>query len=152
MTRRTIAGSLLLASVAALALSGCSTIENILAGPQAQVFEVGECLDSDSVVSEEEYEVGEMPVVDCTEVHDAEVFAVADTTSAEFDATSLGEETDALCANSFEAYVGAPYETSSIYYSLLYPTADSWETGDRQLVCLLTVQEDVSESFAGSGL
>ncbi len=139
--------------LAAAALSGCSTVEGILNGATLQVFEAGQCLDTDGVVSAEEAsEVGEIPVVDCTEAHDAEVYYVTDTTATEFDQDALYAEVDQLCYDEFADYVGTDYETSSIYYATLYPTQDSWDIDDRQLVCLLTVDEDVAQSFAGSGL
>ncbi len=138
--------------LAAATLTGCSTISDILSEQTVQEFTVGECLDTDGVASEESFEVGEIPVVECTEAHDAEVFYVVDTAATEFDEDALFSEADEYCYANFESYVGVDYESSSIYYSAMYPTSSSWELGDRELVCLLTFDEDVVDSYKGSGV
>ncbi|WP_062205460.1 septum formation family protein [Demequina salsinemoris] len=133
-------------------LTGCSTIQGILEGPVLQDFEVGQCLDTDGVVSGDATQTGTIPVVDCTEAHDAEVYYVSETTDTEFDEDALYDEVKQACDDEFEDYVGVAYVDSSIYISTMFPTQDSWDVDDRQLVCLLTVDEDVTQSFAGSGL
>ncbi|WP_159451316.1 septum formation family protein [Demequina sp. NBRC 110054] len=138
--------------LATATLTGCSTIQGIIDGPVLQDFAVGECLDTDGVVSGDETEVGTIPVVECTEAHDAEVYYVTDTTLTEFDEEALFDEVTTACLDEFQAYVGVAYDDSSIYYSAIYPTQDSWDIEDRQLVCLLTVDEDVTQSFQGSGV
>jgi hypothetical protein len=40
------------------------------------------------------------------------------------------------CLEEFEAYVGIPYEDSVLEFdAYLYPTAETWGAGDREIVC-----------------
>lgn len=137
-----------LALLALPALAGCS----MFGGTSVQEFTVGECVNLTADVTEESTEVGELPVVDCAEPHDAEVFHVVDTSLTEFDETAITTEADLACYDAFEGYVGMAYEESSIYYTLLYPTQQSWDADDRAIVCLLVGSEQVTGSLQGSGI
>jgi hypothetical protein len=47
---------------------------------------------------------------------------------------------NAICLNEFQPYVGTPYTDSSLYYTYLYPSPQSWDDStrrDRSVVCLL---------------
>lgn len=137
-----------LALLALPALAGCS-----LFGPTSvQEFAVGECVNLTADVTEESTEVGELPVVDCAEAHDAEVFHVTDTSLTEFDEDAITTEADLACYDAFEGYVGIAYEESSIYYTLLYPTQESWDIDDRAIVCLLLGAEQLTGSLEGAGI
>jgi hypothetical protein len=76
--------------------------------------------------------------VDCAEPHDNEVYALY-----EFDGDSYpGEDAmsasaDEGCEARFEGYVGIAYLDSALYFTHLTPTQDSWDTGDREIVCVL---------------
>jgi hypothetical protein len=53
--------------------------------------------------------------------------------SAAFD-----EQADSRCGESFESFVGAPYDQSELYITTLEPTKESWmELDDREIICLL---------------
>lgn len=106
----------------------------LLAACEGNVFslEVGTCFD-DQV----QEEVSDVPVVDCTEPHDNEVYLLADYTDSD---TYPGDEgmrawTEQICYDAFEPFVGAPYETSELDIAFLYPTSDSWDGGDRESIC-----------------
>lgn len=115
--------------VLALLASSCSQ----------SVFEVaiGQCLnlpDGDTV--------SDVETVECTEAHDAEVFALPQHPAGPdepFPGTAaIGEFADERCLEAFEPYVGTEYATSAIFYTSLTPTADSWDSvDDREVVCLL---------------
>lgn len=113
-------------------LSGCS----LLGGASVQEFSVGQCINDPIVAEDAEQEVGELPVVDCSEPHTGEVFFVEVLTDAEYpaDAATRGDE---ICYNAFEPFVGISYEESALYVTSLYPTTTSWDAGDRQIVCLI---------------
>lgn len=38
----------------------------------------------------------------------------------------------------FESFVGMPYDQSALEVTWLEPTEESWEAGDRELVCMIT--------------
>ncbi|WP_297084479.1 septum formation family protein [uncultured Demequina sp.] len=132
--------------IAALGLAGCSLLD-----PSATVEElqltVGECLNEASVTEEGEQEIGVMPVVDCADVHFAEVFHTEELTVEDYpeDISDLASE---VCYLSFEDYLGIPYEESIYYFTATYPTSASWNWGDRQIACL--VVGDVGEQLTGS--
>jgi hypothetical protein len=95
-------------------------------------------------------------VTDCATPHDAEVFAVLDMESpptAPFPGeTEVLRRADRLCLSRFDAYVGGEYATSSLRIAVLRPTATTWATGDRRVVCSLYDQdlEPLSGSTRGS--
>jgi hypothetical protein len=47
------------------------------------------------------------------------------------------DEADTVCFDSFKGYVGSDYETSALGYDTLYPSAASWKSGDRIILCSL---------------
>ena len=55
------------------------------------------------------------------------------------------------CLTSFEGFVGMPYEESALEVTWLEPTPESWEQGDRELVCMITDPAgDVTGSLEGA--
>ncbi|NIN50777.1 MAG: hypothetical protein GTN62_11790 [Gemmatimonadales bacterium] len=118
----------LLVAAAALALAACG---------QTSVFDigVGDCFDDPSEVDQ----VSSVQVVDCAEPHDNEVYAVFDYTGGiEFP----GEDEMEFAANDgcigrFESFVGIDYFESEIFVSAFWPSPDSWEDGDREIVCFV---------------
>ena len=104
---------------------------------QGNVFSlaVGDCFNSTDSTAEE---ISDVPMVDCGESHDFEVFYLFDLPdgdypgeAAAFDAMGDG------CLAQFEAYVGQTYELSALGSDGLYPTQGSWDAGDREIACLL---------------
>jgi hypothetical protein len=110
------------------ALAGCV---------QNNVFElaVGACFDDEGDLSDE---VSEVPIVECSDPHDNEVFAVhemLDSAYPGFD--EAGDRADGLCREDFEPFVGVQYEVSELDIGWLIPTDLSWANGDREIVCFL---------------
>ena len=96
-------------------------------------------------------------VVECTVPHDIEISAVFDYPAGsdiEFPGTIAvdGYATD-QCLERFEAYVGAPYASSSLDVLIIAPDEDGWDDGDRRIACVLyhTNFEELVGSVAGSG-
>jgi hypothetical protein len=108
----------------------------------------GDCFNSG-----DETEISDVDGVPCDEPHKWEVFAVdtheapALPSDAELD-TVFGS----ICLDEFASYVGAPYESSEIYASMISPSEGSWADGDRTFTCVLYDPEDaeLTESLRGA--
>lgn len=125
-----------LLTVTAVSLAGCSLLPGVPEGEQ-DVFsiEIGDCLNDQSA----QEEVTSVPIVDCSEPHDAEVFARTDSTSSSFPgADALFAELDAFCqGDAYTTFVGIPFAESVYYTSGYIPTDESWDNGDRELLCTI---------------
>jgi hypothetical protein len=66
------------------------------------------------------------------------VYAVADLEDGDFPGEVAVQEAsrEACLGDTFEGFVGLPYDDSEILANFLYPTEESWEQGDREVVCL----------------
>lgn len=149
----------------ALALAGCTQTESLVAtiesatsaaqasgndveGDQTSEFElsVGECFNDTY-----EEEISEVPIVDCAEPHDNEIYYLYDIEGDDFptDITTTGYEG---CLPTFEGFVGAPYETSIYEVYPMTPTFGSWTNGDREVVCsvYLATGEQMTGTAAGT--
>ncbi len=129
----------------ALVLSACG---------QGNVFslEIGTCFNDENP---DGTEVLDVPVVDCSEAHDAEVFYLFDMPDGDFPGQNeLLDAASAGCYDQFEAYVGRDYESSALYYWTLTPTSGSWDAGDREIACILNEVDgsQMTGSMKGSGV
>lgn len=108
-------------------------------------LEVGTCFD-DVVAGE----VGDVPIVDCAEAHDNEVYHLFDLPDGDFPGSSaVGSAADQGCFDAFPTFVGIDYQSSVLVYSGLVPTEESWEKGDdREVVCYLFHME--AEKLTGT--
>lgn len=155
-----------LSAVAALALSSCSVFDTsgssnaaprdetngeITETADADVFsiEVGDCLDYAALGSGE---INSVPVVPCAEPHDGEVYAETSLPDGDYPGDeAVSQQADTFCYDQFATFVGIPWDDSSLDYSPLTPTADSWEGFDDRLIqCVVAAQDDVTETFEGS--
>ena len=113
----------------------------------------GDCVDLDPT----EDEIDELPLVDCDEPHDGEVYFVdeVDIEGDDFPGVpALAAEIERQCTGSpFEEYVGTPYRSSEIGLFFLHPIEDGWERGDREFVCIAVEMDGsrLTESVEGSG-
>jgi len=98
---------------------------------------VGDCLNEMDATEEA---VSEVPKIDCEEPHDFEVFHASDLSGGD---TFPGEEevaglADEACLDAFEDFVGVDWESSTLEYTTLFPTAEGWEDhDDREALCLV---------------
>ncbi len=142
MKRRTTT-ALGLGAAALLALTACS---------DNNVFDlaVGDCFDAPS--DEDTFQVSSVPIVECSEPHDNEIYALFDMDDADDfpgdDAAVAAAEEG--CLSRFEDFVGAPYETSIYYVGALWPSADTWADGDREIVCYVNLGEGNGQLEPGS--
>lgn len=131
---------------AGVTLTGCSTIGGILnqltgddtlENSSAFTIKVGDCFteptaDADGFVSE-------IAFVECATAHDDEAYASVLMTDAAFpgDDATLNQAEEA-CASRFYDFIGAESDyDGTLYYSYLYPSSDSWDAGDREILCYL---------------
>jgi hypothetical protein len=123
-------------------------------GTATSVFdlEVGDCFDV-----EDETSVDEVTVLDCEQPHDYEIYALEQHPAGPNDEfpgdDAISSFADEACLGStFEDYVGQTYEDSELYAFTLQPTAETWEVGDREVVCSAFLQDGKLEgSVEGSG-
>jgi hypothetical protein len=102
----------------------------------ASVFEiaVGDCL-SDDVAGAN---VEEVPTVPCDQPHTSEVYFTYNIEEESFPSPErMDSLTEEQCMPAFESFIGMPYDDSEIEVTTLEPTAESWEQGDRELVCMV---------------
>ncbi|MDP3984792.1 MAG: DUF4328 domain-containing protein [Acidimicrobiia bacterium] len=95
-----------------------------------EATEVGQCF----IESEEGF-----PPVDCDQAHLGEVYVVLEYPDQIVypGERALTEWADPFCHQQFEQYTGVPYADSPLDYDLLFPEADGWLLGDRELVCFV---------------
>lgn len=104
-------------------LAGCAT--------GAPTAKVGECLD----IAVGQSTVTELARVACTQEHDAEVYLVQTIDLEAFDAAAVAQEAQCICRDAFYGFVGATYEESILDIYMLYPQQQSWDGGDREVIC-----------------
>ncbi|WP_159623094.1 septum formation family protein [Ruania rhizosphaerae] len=97
---------------------------------------VGQCLDA--------YELGdpEMPLADCADPHQFEVFAQEESAEEDYpgeeEMTTAGDE---FCRESLLAELPEDLDTTPVVYRTISPSPETWETGDRRLTCIVGVDE-----------
>lgn len=149
--------ALLAASLAALiSISGCSAVSSLtdLAEGKSDVFAlaVGDCFNDEDAET-----ISSVKVIDCTEAHDNEIYFEYSLANdffgaGEFDDDAVFADAEAKCLPAFEDFVGASYENTSLNYSYLYPSSQSWEADDRSIQCLAYWEGgQISESLESKG-
>lgn len=120
-------------------------------GEMTSVFE----LDRGDCFSVERDQIEEVPVVDCEEPHEYEVFAVFDHTAGGAEPypgnRELVDYADGECREPFEEFVKIDYESSVWFITSLTPSAETWAVGDREIVCTLTQEDDDGEPIEVTG-
>ena len=124
-----------------LTLSGCAVVSDALGPGESLVFDlgVGDCLNDATAGGD----VSTVPEVDCDEPHDSEIYAVIVMDDSGFpgDAAVI-EQADSGCRAEFEAFVGIPSSQSSYMFAALYPTEQSWNGGDREILCRIALVDE----------
>jgi hypothetical protein len=106
-----------------------------VAGTDTSVFElnVGDCFDDEETGS-----IGSVPIVDCAQPHDNEIyFAFAMTEPAYPGREATSQIAGDGCLAEFEAFVGIAYPDSALEIYPIYPSEGSWSQGDRVVYCAL---------------
>ena len=116
---------LFVAAVVVLVTGGSQVILEDLA--------VGDCFDETPIG-----EIQSVPLVPCEEPHDLEVYAIVvlGTATEPFPGQAAVDEEGAFaCLDRFEAFIGISYQQSALDISFITPSPESWEIGDRTVIC-----------------
>ena len=128
--------------VVALVASACSA--------DVLKLDVGTCFDDPDTFEQ----VEDVPVVNCEDPHDNEVFANVDLTGDDYPGQDQVENrATQICYDRFSDYVGISYEASMYDIGWLFPTQETWAAGDREVICFaydLTL-EKITGSLNGIG-
>jgi hypothetical protein len=95
---------------------------------------VGDCFDDSNFNNDE---VTSLPGVPCSEPHDNEAFAIFDVKMASFPGDEMDQIAYDSCMQRFERFVGKEYESSTLEIMTLYPSDESWQQDDREVICAL---------------
>lgn len=112
-------------------------------GTRVDRIEVGMCFDD-----QEDAEVERLPTAPCDEPHENEVFHLYDVRAEEHPGQeALTAAAEEVCRGEpFVDYVGTTVEESRFEVYQILPTAESWEEGDREVVCVLYDPSDNTET------
>jgi TM2 domain-containing membrane protein YozV len=105
--------------------------------------EVGDCLseipDSARVLT--------VQTVECEQQHAGEVYAVLTMPDGDFPGQAAVDEYSNKCEPELAAYSPDAMTDDSIQMYVLYPTAESWEQGDRAVTCIATLDPPRTRSI-----
>jgi hypothetical protein len=129
----------------------------LVAACSGNVFDlaIGDCFDDGDIAVGGVEEVGDVPMVECAEPHDNEVYAVVTVDSDVFPGDiAIQSRADEVCHEAFEGFVGLDYQTSTLDFGWLVPTADTWEAGDRVVACFVYRMDlqKVTGTLEGTGI
>jgi hypothetical protein len=138
---------MVLALVASVLFAACS----------GNVFDlaVGDCFDDGDMAVGGVEEIGQVPMVECSEPHDNEVYAVVTVAGDVFPGdVAIQGQADDVCMGAFDGFVGLDYETSVLDFGWLVPTAETWDAGDRVVACFIYRMdlEKVTGTLQGTGI
>jgi hypothetical protein len=79
-----------------------------------------------------------LPGVPCSQPHDYETFAVFDVSLDSYPSEeAMGDLAYDSCLQRFDDFVGLDYDSSVLEIITMYPTTESWQQNDREVVCAL---------------
>jgi hypothetical protein len=119
----------------------------IVSAGNVDAFEiaVGDCFDDPTATDE----IDSLPAVPCGEPHDNEVYAAFDVSLPAYpDDDVMFDHAIRACIGRFAGFVGRDYESSVLDIYTMYPTAESWQHDDREIVC--AVYDLAGEKLVGS--
>ncbi len=84
-------------------------------------------------------EVERLPIIACSEPHTHEIYATIESQDPVFPGVeALGDFAQVECLEAFEPFVGTSPFDSTLSYSWLVPTLQSWnDEDDREVLCVL---------------
>ncbi|MFT5223316.1 MAG: hypothetical protein ACI867_001631 [Glaciecola sp.] len=119
--------------------------------PNVHNLKIGDCFDEGSDFESEVVQVSNIPIVDCVNAHDAEVYAVFDLRAASFPGQqTINDEALVSCVDLFEDRVGFPLPLTSLDVAGIWPSEASWAQGDRSVACYLSAID--GSALAGTRL
>ena len=101
-------------------------------------LQVGDCFSFNNNDNDSSTQVGDVEVVDCSAPHLYEVYSNYQIPQSTFpDESTMKSEQYTACHDTFETYVGVPYDQSQYGATTLTPTENSWAQGDHAITCFL---------------
>ena len=102
----------------------------------------GQCIeDASAFTGRQVNEITRIQAVPCRVAHQAEVYLrgqVAGGPEAPFPGIGeLRRQAQTQCRDAFEGFVGVRWTQSELDIAALWPSPDSWPTGDRLVVCVV---------------
>ena len=107
--------------------------------------EVGDCL---SEIPDGE-RVRTVTTISCDEPHAGEVFAVLTMPDGDFPGQTAVEAYHEKCSPALVAYSPESLLDDEVQLYVLYPTAETWENGDRAVTCIETLDQPRTGSLKG---
>ncbi len=157
---RPIAAPAALVVAAAIALLGCSGSSSakrvngtITKGGdlQAAKLQPGDCMLAPTKITANVTTVHAVP---CKDPHPMEAYqrVTYDQGDAYPGDKELGRFADGACLEHYSDYVGSDYQDSTLFYTYLLPTAQSWQNNkDRTIICVITTTgQQLTGSVKGS--
>ncbi|MFI5506766.1 septum formation family protein [Mycobacterium sp. NPDC051804] len=87
--------------------------------------------------------------IDCAEPHAGEVFAVLQMPGSDFPGQAAIDTYADKCSPELASYSPSAMTDDSVQLYVLYPTAETWEQGDRAVTCIATLDPPRSGSIKG---
>lgn len=111
----------------------------------------GDLLEGDCISGEPGWSRANTDVVPCEAPHEYQIVGLIPYTSTD-DAfpgdAAVDQLSEEYCYDAFEDFVGISYDRSQWYMTAWLPSAETWQDGDRSVIC--TVHADDEEPFTGS--
>ena len=85
--------------------------------------------------------------IDCAEPHAGEVFAVLQMPGGDFPGQAAIDTYADKCSPELATYAPSAMTDDSVQLYVLYPTAETWEQGDRAVTCIATLDPPRSGSL-----
>jgi hypothetical protein len=159
MRHRQTFASIALASLALVGLAACGdeTTADTDRNEEGEITEegdvgvfsvqVGDCLNGSATG-----EVSSFEGVPCDQPHTYEVYHLFDMADGDFDDAAVGTAAEECIGQPFTDYVGLDYQSSEYEVQPLTPTSATWESGDREIVCMLQSADlsDLTGSLEGA--
>jgi len=84
-----------------------------------------------------------VPIVDCSQPHQGEIYALPQLPDGEFPGDEAVQQTaqEECGGQAFTDYVGVPFQQSEFEVTFLLPSAVTWADGDREIACLIASTE-----------
>lgn len=139
-----------LVSTTLAALAGVGLMGSLAACNQVATAEVGACTNT----SDLQGEITDIPTVDCSEEHDAQVIGKFDLDDGDFpgeDAIATAAEEG--CREQFESFIGISYDESSLLMNFIGPNQSTWEqANDREVICFAISESPATGSWEGAAI
>lgn len=145
--------ALLLSSCSLLPLLASSDAERDESGTIVDVgaidafsFQVGDCLMNIETTTESqedfdsggEYQVTQGVGVPCSSTHIYEVYHVEPNgIQSAFELNQAGLIAEEICYDNFESFAAISFESTSLSFTSLFPSDESFAAGDREITCLI---------------